>query len=326
MTKDRSNLKADLFASPKTAAYLGGLDTLILDIDGVILDVRESFRRAISLTTQFYFENYLHWPKGPTLIEPEETQAFKLARGFNNDWELTDAVVLFYLVRSIKVGSKDLGLLRAGGGPLSQFVAEIETLGGGIEAATKIVEDDFSRIRDLWQRNIIKQIFQEIYAGVDHCMEIYGFEPSLIRHEGLLSQEKTLIDKDLVAAFYPKVGVITGRTSKEAALALKMASLSELVDPKAIIGDDGGKRKPDPSLLSQLAEYFETKVGAYLGDTADDLEMVNNFKAEGNKATFISCMISVDPLERDHFATGRADIVAPSANDFLREAIRAKKT
>ncbi len=317
MFEGYQNIEDDLFIKSGAEDALKKLDSLILDIDGVILDVSASFRRSISLTTQFYFESYLGWPKGPTLIEPEETDGFKLARGFNNDWELTDAAVLFYLVRSVRLDTKDLREIREDGKPLESFIREVEGLGGGLAAAKKAAGAELKKVEKLWERAKIKQIFQEIYAGVDHCKEIYGFDPAFVFQKGLVNEERVLIDPELIEPFLPKVGVITGRTSKEAALALEMAGLKSMIDPAALIGDDGGARKPDPALLITLGDRFKTGVGVYVGDTRDDLEMVKNFKDLKRDETFLSCMVSYDLSKAAPFALGGADILATSANAFL---------
>ncbi|MDI6799069.1 MAG: hypothetical protein QMD53_00045 [Actinomycetota bacterium] len=328
MFEGYEQLADGLFATPAAAGLIGRLDTIILDIDGVILNVTASFRRAICLTTQFYFEEYLKWPAGPTLIEPKETQAFKLAGGFNNDWELTYAVILFYLARSQVTGSKDLAILRGDGRPLIDFTKELKRLGGGLKTANRLIAGTFAaseRINELWNRSIIKQIFQEIYAGTDHCKEIYGFDPAFIFGKGLLNEEKVLIDRSLVASFSPKVGVITGRTTKEAELALERAALSELVKKGGVIADDGGRRKPDPTLIVELSEFFETQLGVYIGDTLDDLLTVNNFKALDRSETFLSCIVSSDPKEAAWFTQKGVDILTDSADRLLLEAkARAK--
>ena len=58
---------------------------VVLDIDGVLVDVENSYRRAIIETIDHIY--------GET-IDNTEIQQFKNAGGFNNDWELTDAVGL----------------------------------------------------------------------------------------------------------------------------------------------------------------------------------------------------------------------------------------
>ena len=70
-------------------------DAVVLDVDGVLVDVADSYRRAIVESVEYVY--------GDT-IEREDIQAFKDAGGFNNDWELTDAAALYVLARREELG------------------------------------------------------------------------------------------------------------------------------------------------------------------------------------------------------------------------------
>ena len=60
------------------------MKAVLLDMDGVLVDVRGSFRRAITETVRHFTGS------GPT---PAQIQAKKDAGGFNNDWVLSDALI-----------------------------------------------------------------------------------------------------------------------------------------------------------------------------------------------------------------------------------------
>ncbi|WP_412061587.1 TIGR01548 family HAD-type hydrolase [Rubrivirga sp. IMCC45206] len=60
------------------------MKALLLDMDGVLVDVRGSFRRAITETVAHFVG------EGPT---PAQIQAKKDEGGFNNDWVLSEAFV-----------------------------------------------------------------------------------------------------------------------------------------------------------------------------------------------------------------------------------------
>ncbi|HDP69867.1 MAG TPA: hypothetical protein ENN38_03540 [Actinobacteria bacterium] len=304
------------------------IDSLVLDIDGVILDVTSSFRVAITKTTQFYFKNILKWPGEAILISPEETQLFKLAGGFNNDWELTYAVIAFYLGKSVSLSSQDLNVLWKKGRSLKGFTKEIKRLGGGIASAEDIILSDSEykgRIKALWNRNLIKQIFQEFYAGMDWCEKLYGFSPEFIKEKGLLNKEKVIISKDLVEKFYPKVSVITGRIKEEAEVALEKANLSNVISFEKVLSDDGGIRKPNPKMLVSLSDKMNTGVGVYVGDTPDDLEMVNNFKKLGRSDKFLSCIVLREAEDAQRFIEDEVDVLAISGDDVLVEIDKFKE-
>src|SRR4030042_5694897 len=74
------------------------IDLLIFDMDGVLVDVSRSYRQAIQRTVQIYFETCLGLEKGRRhLITKEDISLFKSTGGFNNDWELTSALILYLL-------------------------------------------------------------------------------------------------------------------------------------------------------------------------------------------------------------------------------------
>lgn len=57
---------------------------LLFDIDGVLVDVSNSYREVIKQTAEFFTK---------TLVTPEEIQSYKEKTGFNNDWDLTCAII-----------------------------------------------------------------------------------------------------------------------------------------------------------------------------------------------------------------------------------------
>jgi HAD superfamily hydrolase (TIGR01548 family) len=63
-------------SAPKTA--------VLFDMDGVLVDVAESYRKAIQETVEFFTGNK---------AQPEEIQEFKQKGGYNNDWDLTQAII-----------------------------------------------------------------------------------------------------------------------------------------------------------------------------------------------------------------------------------------
>src|SRR5690625_277306 len=60
------------------------LDTLLFDMDGVLVDVSRSYRRAIEETVE-------HFTGNP--IVPGTIQRYKNTGGFNDDWKLTHAII-----------------------------------------------------------------------------------------------------------------------------------------------------------------------------------------------------------------------------------------
>ena len=218
-----------------------------------------------------------------------------MAGGFNNDWNLTSAVVLFYLIKVRENNLKDLDELRSSKPDIKTFTTEILPSGGGLAKVIDLIKKNKqakTKIFSLWDKNLITKIFQEIYAGEEYCFNIYGFHPSLIKTEGLIKQERIIIDKnkkDFLQNF--SIGILTGRTKGEARIALKRLGWEDIVSEKRIITADDDLEKPHPQGLKKLATGLKTKLGIYLGDVRDDLITVKNFNKEERKIKFLSVMV-----------------------------------
>lgn len=320
---------SDVWVKKRKRSLFGQVDSLVLDIDGVILDVTASFRVAISKTVQHYLTKVLDFQDDEVAVSSEETQLFKLAGGFNNDWELTYGAVLFYLTQSAVLGSKSLETIRSEGESLPQFTREVSRKGGGLTGLRKVVLSklDLSAVQPvlaLWDQDLIKQIFQEYYGGTDYCPRLYGFSPQLIKGKGLVSKEKVLIDKEKVALFAPRVAVLTGRTEEEARLALKQAGLDRLISEELVLFNRGELTKPNPQLLEVLANRLDTSYGVYVGDSLDDLSTVKNFRRGAREVEFLSAIVARNKSELKFYAEESADLLGLKANSVLEGLLELK--
>src|SRR5687767_4481610 len=98
---------SELFIKQELLKTLPTLDALILDIDGVVLDVSQSFRVAISQTTQLYATRWMHLEDTGPLLPEDQIDLFKMAGGFNSDWDLTNAAVGLVLAKQAQSGATD---------------------------------------------------------------------------------------------------------------------------------------------------------------------------------------------------------------------------
>jgi len=66
------------------------VDAVVLDVDGVLVDVADSYRRAVVETVRRVHD---------ADVDRAAIQPLKDAGGFNNDWLVTDALALLALAR-----------------------------------------------------------------------------------------------------------------------------------------------------------------------------------------------------------------------------------
>ena len=304
------------------------VDTLVFDIDGVLIDARNSFIKAVCQTVQFYFIKVLHFNGSHNLINPKEVEYFKMAGGFNSDWDLTSAVVLFYLMKARKNNLKDVDEVKDRAPDIKIFTTKIIPFGGGLSKTLDLLENEDGHskewILNLWDKDLITKIFKEIYAGEEYCFDINGFHPSLIKSEGLIKNEKVIINenkKDFLQNF--SVGVLTGRTKGEARIALKKINWSDIVSEENIITVDDGPQKPHPQGLIKLSKNLKTRLGIYVGDIWDDLLTAKNFNKEIKKVDFLSAIVLAEKINLKNEAIKKfylnkgVDLLASDVNCVL---------
>jgi len=236
-------------------------DAVVLDVDGVLVDVADSYRRAIVESVAAVY--------GET-IPKAEIQQFKDAGGFNNDWELTDASALYVLAEREGYDAD-----------LAAFTDAIAERGGGLDAAEAEVRealdaDAWAVVEQRWDPERLRDVFQQLYLGSDLYRELEGREPDS-ETQGYIHDEPVLLDdetrRELVERY--DVGVVTGRPAAEADIALERAGF-DIPEDRRFTMDDWEEGKPHPKALTTLAERFDARSVVFVGDTLDDIRTAVN--------------------------------------------------
>ncbi len=228
------------------------VEVLIFDMDGVLVDVRESYREAARRTATAYLERLLDCAPGflEGTITLEDVAALKLARGFNNDWALTTALIALYLAHLPPLpaprlplppsarevlqalwgaGSDVMGEAQAlwTGVDVASFAQEVTAAGGGLEGVARVLGDFPNRVYlfaegDLRRTNLVQRLFQELYLGRDLFVRTYGEEPLWHKGEGLIARERLIPAPSTLEALATRLplGIATGRPRAEARHAL----------------------------------------------------------------------------------------------------------
>jgi len=277
------------------------VDAVVLDIDGVLVDVSDSYRRAIVETVE-----RVH---GVT-VDRRAIQQFKKAGGFNNDWDVTDAVALFVLAR-------EEGLDRS----VESFAAAVDHAGGGVAGAQTVVGELLSpaareRVLAAWDPDRHRTVFQHLYLGVDLYRDLEG-DPEFDA-PGYIHDETVLVEASTLAALSPPLGVLTGRPAAEAAIALDRAGVDVPAEHRFTM-DDWAGGKPDPEALVTLARRLDAGSIAFVGDTLDDVRTAVNAAAADDRR-----YLGVGVLTGGHsgdagrraFRDVGADAVLDSVNDL----------
>ena len=281
------------------------VDAVVLDIDGVVVDVADSYRRAIVESIERLY--------GQT-IEKGDIQPFKDAGGFNNDWELTHAAALYVLASAE-------GLEMS----IEQFTDRIAEQGSGLDADETVVRDTLTPnecedVFTAWDPEQLRDVFQMLYLGADLYREIEGREPR-IATDGFIHDEPIIVTEETLTALQADydVGVVTGRPAAEADIAMERAGL-DVSDADRFTMDDWEEGKPHPHALMTLAEQFGAERIAFVGDTLDDVKTAVNADAEDDERVYYGVGVLTGGLTgedgRKKFSDVGASAVVERVNDL----------
>ena len=227
---------------------------LIFDMDGVLVDVRSSYRVTVAQAVQRYLRDGLGLNLPQTLVTPAHVAAGKLMGGFNNDWDLTagligyflaqlpalpapaaplpdlDAILVF-LAQTPHPAAAELHLQAAA----DRFVALIEPVrqaGGALNGLRQVIgarnEGLVFYHGDLATTNLVLRLFQEIYLGPALLAELYQVRPRFQHAAGLIDSETLLINPATLTALAQgrRLAIATGRLRAEATYALERLGLA----------------------------------------------------------------------------------------------------
>ncbi|HIE33905.1 MAG TPA: HAD family hydrolase [Candidatus Altiarchaeales archaeon] len=289
---------------------------IIWDVDGVLIDVRDSYRRTIVKTVQNYFSNFIGLGLKDELMKIEDTQKFKLASGFNDDWELAYAAVLCYLavlvdgidkkklrkwnsdekpekIEQMVLRLHELGKLCGNNNPevdISELTDRIGKNGGGLDGTEKtlsyILGENLNIAKKFWFPELIKRVFEEIYLGIDLFEKKYGEPARFVHNEGLIRNERAMVELKTLIEIRRRYyfGIATGRERFETEFSLNENRIGRIFDKRTIVcSDDVKKKKPDPAPLIECRNRVLRRYGLgknspviYVGDSIDDLKAARN--------------------------------------------------
>ncbi|MCJ7830106.1 MAG: hypothetical protein MUP74_01845 [Desulfobacterales bacterium] len=275
---------------------------IVFDMDGVVVDVSDSYRETVRRTARAFFQG----ARGADLLPDPLFSLSELARvkqsgGLNNDWDLTCRTLelLWPFVKMPQVAYNPAPWLR-----YTETIArcDVADLARHLKSEarpltlllnrTGLGDDDFVRScyqGDVGSGNLIKQLFQEIYLGSDRFESIYGQPAKDRQREGLIHREKLLIDSTVFdnLARHSILAIATGRPGAEADFPLDKFGLRPYFGPVYTLDDclreeermlaEEGRRvslsKPHPFMLDAIAAgapgTFTQRF--YVGDMPDDM-------------------------------------------------------
>lgn len=301
--------------------FPAAFDTIFFDVDGVLIKTTSSFRATDIAVAEYVTGtlNGLDWGQreGKALVTLEDVAAFKQAGGYNNDWDMC------YLLAALSTARlrewRDTALAERSSQEWAVLSRQANLQGrGGVTWVNEVVPH--SALPDYAQ---VGEIYHECYWGVDEYRKRYGRLPRYLADApGFVHREEMLyaagFPKQLREAGIKRMGLITGRVGPEVDSAVErmQAHSGERWWEVVISADESPK--PDARALQLAIEAVGARGGLYLGDTADDFDLVINYRAV-KSVTDPEILIGmlVGDEEAHLYQARGADFVMPKVEDVI---------
>ena len=309
------------------AVDLAKIDAIIFDIDGVLVNVDLSYYQTIQKTVQFFLARFIPQTETIEMIDQDHIKAFKSKGGFNDDFELAAAALLYYIWKMKEFGPCSMETLKKKEPLIPDFLRENIKEGKGIKDMVRWIKCNAScpeAIFSLWKKDQIIQIAREFYSGEKYCFPFYQIHPHIIgRKKGFMESERILIQPELKGQIKQyKTGIITGRNHAEADFILKKMKWDSLIPPANRITAEYPYSKPSPKGLNDLMNQLKAEIGLYIGDSMDDLLMVNRYRKENPSKLCFSALIMEGYLSDqksylNEYLEQQVDIIAENVNQVI---------
>ena len=297
-------------------------DTIFFDVDGILIDTLQSFHATDIAVAEYVTGtlNRLDWGQstGQRAFTFQDIDAFKQAGGYNNDWDMC------YLLAALSTArlrewkdNRDLAVRSTQEWAALSRAANLQGHGG-----LEWVQNTFpaSALPDY---ALIGDIYHEYYWGATEMSRRFGREPRYLPDaEGLVHHEEMLYTPDFFArlriAGVQHMGMITGRVGPEVDSALeRMEAYSGERWWEVVIAADTCP-KPDPQALRMAIQATGACGGLYIGDTADDADLVRYYRASKHEEESEILSAMRVPLEEIELYKQRGvDFIVQTVEDLL---------
>ncbi len=234
-----------------------GIDGLIFDVDGVLLDVSNSYFPMMQEVLRIFSEKFPDHDPSSETFSPEHLRAVKQHPAFNDDYDIPWAFLAFWH-----------HCLRKGMGTLP----EVSLWKGALHACPPEPQHALEWIRTQWgeavPREHVRQLCDRLYFGEAYSrVRPQASEAGL--GKGFWREERALVHRSWKSLPLP-CAIYTGRPRSELDLVLEQLGWTDFPRHHTVTLDDG-ILKPSPRGLSLLAQRLGASHPLYFGDAESDL-------------------------------------------------------
>tara|TARA_Y100000996_G_scaffold11695_1_gene9414 strand:- start:637 stop:1599 length:963 start_codon:yes stop_codon:yes gene_type:complete len=310
----------ELFISDEITQKIQEFDSIIFDCDGVLVDIRNSYDEAINKTISAIMKELFNDDIGD-VVTSKIHFGLKAVGGFN------DEVAVVYAVVMTLIASKKLNI------EFKKLI--IDVINNANESGINSIDAYFvSKNIDLTEikskldyensrkESYIHKIFNQLFYGSSLYEEIFN-EKSKFPYEPLIDLDEIILDENLMLKlknrFGQKIATVTGRGKFAFSYSMKNFLNNFDIQSSVFLEDCPLEMaKPNPQSLIQSISTIDSKCSLYIGDSMEDLLMVEKCKEFGYDISFCGIYGSSDESELKYelFQKNKASLIIESIQEL----------
>ena len=310
----------EIFISDDISQKIQKFDSIIFDCDGVLVDIRNSYDYAINKTISAIIKELFNDEIGD-VVTSKIHFGLKSVGGFNDE-----VAVVYAIVMTLAASKK------------SKIEFEkliIDVIANSNESGINSIDDYFkdqnidlmkikSKLDYENSRKIsyIHRIFNQLFYGPKLYQEIFN-EKSQFDDEPLIDLDDIVLDNNLIFKlknrFGTKISTVTGRGKFAFSYSMKNFLDNFDIENSVFLEDRPLElAKPNPDSLIESISGINSKCSLYIGDSMEDLLMVQKCQEKGYDVSFCGIYGSSDEpeLKYELFEKNKASFILESIQEL----------
>jgi len=295
-------------------------DSIIFDCDGVLVDIRNSYDHAINKTISAIMKELFNDEIGD-VVTSKIHFGLKSVGGFNDEVAVVYAIVMTLAAsKKSKIEFKKL---------IFDVISNANE--SGINSIDDYFKDQNIDLMEIKSKldyensrkvSYIHRIFNQLFYGPKLYEEIFN-EKSQFNDEPLIDLDDIVLDNNLMSKlknrFGIKISTVTGRG--KFAFSYSMKNFLEKFDIESSVFLEDRPldlAKPNPESLIESISKINSKCSLYIGDSMEDLLMVQKCQEQGYDVSFCGIYGSSDEpeLKYELFQKNNAPIILESIREL----------
>ena len=313
-------MNKEIFISENIYQKISKFDSIIFDCDGVLVDIRNSYDHAINKTISAIMKELFNDDIGDVVTSKVHFD-LKSVGGFNDEVAVVYAIVMT-LVASKKSEIKFEKLIvdvinnanESGINSVDNYFKDQNI--DLIEIKSKL---DYENSRKI---SYIHRIFNQLFYGPKLYEEIFN-EKSQFSENPLIDLDSIVLDDNLMSKlktrFDSKIATVTGRGKFAFSYSMKNFLEDFDMDNSVFLEDRPlNLAKPNPESLIESISKIDSKCSLYIGDSMEDLLMVQKCQQLGYDVSFCGIYGSSDEpkLKYELFQKNNASFILESIQEL----------